>query len=139
GDIGGRQYAAKGKVTITTNTSSDNTLMLNIDIAKGWHINASRVLNKYLIPTALKPALLVSSADCPTFDKVNYPQGELVSLGFQDDELLVYEKSVTLSADLSQNTKSRCQTLAAELSIQACTDEVCQAPEKVQIRAHLKH
>lgn len=139
GDIGGRQYAAKGKVTITTDTSTDNTLTLKIDISKGWHINASRVLSKYLIPTALKPATLVSSADCPIFDKVNYPQGELVSLGFQDDELLVYEKSVTLSTDLSQNTKSRCQTLAAELSIQACTDEVCQAPEKVQIRAHLKH
>ncbi|MFQ3246562.1 MAG: hypothetical protein ACI9SP_003215 [Arenicella sp.] len=142
GDIGSRQYAAKGKVIVTANINSDNTFSLNIDIAKGWHINASQVLNKYLIPTALTPASLGSSDKCLVFEKVSYPKGELVSLGFQEDKLLVYENSVTLSADLSQSTpkstESRCQTLAAELSIQACTDEVCQAPEKIQIRAHFK-
>lgn len=136
GDISTRQYAAKGKVTITANINSDDKLTLNINIAKGWHINASRVLNKYLIPTTLTPASLTSSDECPTFGKVNYPEGELVSLGFQEDELLVYENSVTFSTDLLQSTKSQCQTLAAELSIQACTDEVCQAPEKIQIRAN---
>lgn len=143
GDVGSRQYAAKGKVVVTANINSDNILSLNIDIAKGWHINASRVLNKYLIPTTLTPASQLSSDQCLVFEKVSYPKGELVSLGFQEDKLLVYENSVTLSADLSQSTTqgtmSRCQTLAAELSIQACTDEVCQAPEKIQIRAHLKH
>ena len=60
GDIGSRQYAAKGKVTVTANTSSENKLTVNIDIAKGWHINASQVLNKYLIPTTLAPTSLVS-------------------------------------------------------------------------------
>jgi uncharacterized protein YyaL (SSP411 family) len=139
GDIGSRQYAAKGKVTVTTNTNSDKKLIVNIDIAKGWHINASQVLNNYLIPTTLAPASLISSDECFIFEKVDYPKGELVSLGFQEDELLVYENFVTLSTDLSDDTKSGCQTLAAELSIQACNDEVCQAPEKIQIRAHLKH
>jgi hypothetical protein len=95
------------------------------------------VLNDYLIPTTLTPTSLASSDECPTFEKVDYPEGELVSLGFQEDKLLVYENSATLSTDLSQGTKDRCQILAAELSIQACTDEVCQAPEKIQIRAHL--
>ncbi|MFT5135521.1 MAG: hypothetical protein ACI8XV_000547 [Arenicella sp.] len=137
GDIGTRQYAAKGKVTITTNTNLDNKLTLNINIAKGWHINASQVLNDYLIPTKLAPASFVSSDAYAIFEKVNYPKGKLVSLGFQEEKLLVYENSVTLNADLSQSTKSRYQILAAELSIQACTDEVCQAPEKIQIRAHL--
>ena len=136
GDLGNRQYAAKGKVIITANTNSDNKLTLNINIAKGWHINASQVLNEYLIPTTLTPASLALSDECPTFRNVNYPEGELVSLGFQEDKLLVYENAVTLSTDLSQNTNGRCQILAAELSIQACTDEVCQAPEKIQIRAH---
>jgi hypothetical protein len=139
GDIGDRQYAAKGKVIITAKTSSDNTLTVDIDIAKGWHINASKVLNKYLIPTALTPSARLSSGECLNFERVSYPEGELVSLGFQEDELLVYENSVTLSTGLSGNIKSGCQTLAAELSIQACTDEVCQAPEKIQIRAHLNH
>jgi uncharacterized protein YyaL (SSP411 family) len=136
GDIGSRQYAAKGKVIITTNTNSDNKLTVNINIAKGWHINASQVLNEYLIPTTLTPASLALSDECPKFGNVNYPEGELVSLGFQEDKLLVYENSVTLSSDLSQSNNARCQILAAELSVQACTDEVCQAPEKIQIRAH---
>ncbi|MBL4674561.1 MAG: DUF255 domain-containing protein [Arenicella sp.] len=139
GDIGSRQYAAKGKVTVTANINSENKLTVNIDISKGWHINASQVLNKYLIPTTLAQSSLVPSGECLNFEKVNYPEGELVSLGFQEDKLLVYENSVILSTDLSQDTKSGCQTLAAELSIQACTDEVCQAPEKIQIRAHLNH
>lgn len=139
GDISGRQYAAKGKVTVTANTNENKTLTVHIDISKGWHINASQVLNKYLIPTTLAPASQLSSGECLNFENVNYPEGELVSLGFQEDKLLVYENSVTLSTDLSQGTKSGCQTLAAELNIQACTDEVCQAPEKIQIRAHLNH
>lgn len=132
GEIGKTQYGAKGKVKIRTKTNAEN-ITLDIDIAKGWHINASRVLDEYLIPTTLSPL----PDHCSTLGNVSYPEGKRVSLGFQKDELLVYEHSLRISAKVNHDANTTCHVAAGVLNIQACTDEVCQSPEKLQIRAAL--
>ncbi len=135
-DLGAKQYANKGKVAITTKALRDSA-EITISIADGWHINASQVLNDYLIPTKLKPVALSTNRNCEVLSDVSYPEGQRVNLGFQDDELLLYEGSVTISAawpESSDGSSQRC-VLAAELNLQACNDEVCLPPERVQIRA----
>lgn len=124
------QYAAKSKVTLKT-TLLNQQLKLNIDIEPGWHINASRVLDAHLIPTTLSAV----PDHCSSLSKIHYPEGNIVSLGFQDDDLLVYEDSITITADLPANELESCAVTAAQLRIQACSDEVCQSPETLDIRA----
>lgn len=138
GVTGNRQYAAKGNIVIESNIDSTNRLVLDMHIAEGWHTNASNVLNDYLIATTLTAPSSSSDSACPTLNEVSYPKGHLVSLGFQEDKLLVYEDQTSLTASLTLPSNSNCRIAAAVLNIQACTDQVCLAPEKVQIRAQRK-
>lgn len=134
-DIGMKQYAVKGKLMISTQTQ-EQRVNVQVSIAEGWHINAAKVLNDYLIPTQLRAVLPAASNACQALNNVSYPEGERVSLGFQEDELLVYEGVINMSLAWpeSNGAASRC-AVAAELSVQACNDEVCLPPERVQIRA----
>lgn len=124
-------YGGKGKVTVTTG-ATDNQLTVNIDIAPGWHINADKTLEKDLIPSKLSPL----ENHCTTVSEIQYPEGEMVKLGFQESELLVYEGKTQITASLAA-TDSSCRLIATELRIQACSDEVCLAPETLQIRTPL--
>lgn len=133
GEIISPKYAAKGKIRIDSKLQTSEQLLVTIDIEPGWHINSYRVLEKELIPSRLSA---VTSA-CATIGSVTYPKDELVSLGFQKDELLVYADQIKLLAEVSHVPDSNCQLVAAELHIQACSDEVCLSPEVVQIRGSL--
>jgi len=129
GDTGGKQYAAKGKIAVSTNASDLNQFKLTITVDDGWHINAAQVLSDYLIPTKLTP---ITQGRCPEIGDVSYPKGKLVELGFQEDKLLVYDNTVTLTVT---KTQQNCGVLAADLHVQACSDQVCLPPEKLKIRA----
>lgn len=133
GEISTKQYAAKGNIALSTHSAQPNNIDLTLNIAEGWHVNASTVLSDYLIPTSLKPLNSEASGDCQRPLNVDYPEGQRVTLGFQEDELLVYEKSVTLN--VNREASDQC-ALAATLNLQACTDEVCLPPEEIHIRAY---
>ncbi len=124
------QYAALGRVKISTTVVGDQ-LNIQTDIQPGWHINSYRVLEGDLIPSELKPI----DSECGSITKVNYPGDKRVSLGFQEDELLVYENQVVIISSITPATNNNCNIVAAELKLQACSNEVCMAPELMQIRA----
>ena len=131
---GKRQYAAKGKVSVLTKVDSTQSIELQLNIEDGWHINAAEVLSDYLIPTRLQTNGISNDDSCALVEDVLYPQGKRVSLSFQDEELLVYEGSVSLKAKID-NLPTECSALTAQLQIQACSDEVCLAPDSIEIRA----
>ena len=135
GDLSTRQYAAKGKISIQTKHIEAGTFTVELTIDDGWHVNAAKVLNDYLIPTTLTAATLENADSCP-ISSTNYPDGQRVSLGFQEDELLVYESTTLLKATTTDGliNDEHCR-MAAELKIQACSDEICLAPETINIRA----
>lgn len=128
-EAGSRHYAALGKVRVDSKIDQQK-LLVKITIDPGWHINAFRVIQDNLIPTELLP----TTSQCPTISQVSYPEGELVSLGFQDDALLVYENTVELLADIDWPESANCKLLSSELKIQACSDEVCMLPETLALR-----
>lgn len=135
GDLSAKQYAAKGKISIQTMHLEADTFAVDLTIADGWHVNAAKVLSDYLIPTTLTAATLENTDSC-SISSTNYPNGQRVSLGFQEDELLVYEKTTRLKATTTSDQSSKdCKMAAAELRIQACSDEICLAPEVINIRA----
>lgn len=107
-------YAYDGKIKIQ---SSANKVIL--DIEKGWHINANKVLQKGLITTQL------SSKNLKT---VNYPAAKLINLGFSKDKLAVYDEKITLNFLLKDK-----KFTIAQLNLQACSDKVCLPPQQIKL------
>ncbi|WP_139458315.1 thioredoxin domain-containing protein [Bathymodiolus thermophilus thioautotrophic gill symbiont] len=107
-------YAYDGRIKIQSN---HNQIILNIQ--KGWHINANKVLQKSLIATQL-----ISD----NIKTINYPPAKHINLGFSQDKLAVYDEEITLNFSL----KGKRFTLA-ELTLQACSDKVCLPPQQITL------
>jgi len=107
-----------------------NKLNLKITIAPGWHINSHQVLNEFLIPTSLK----FNSEGCVKQSAIEYPKDKKVTLGFQKEALMVYEGNINIIATIEQNQQLGCRVLTSELKLQTCSDEVCLAPETLQLK-----
>lgn len=129
GELKPIQYASLSRVKISS-TVVGNQFNIQADIQAGWHINSYKVLEGDLIPTVLNP----TRSDCATITDIRYPKDKLVSLGFQDDELLVYENQAIIVAKIKPAIDQSCNIVSAELTIQACSNDVCMAPETIKIR-----
>lgn len=107
-----------------------------LKVREGFHINAHEVSGEYLIPTEI-------SAELPAgfrAAEVTYPKGSLRKFDFSEDQLNVYEGSVTVrmkvaalvSAPLGQ------QDLALKLRYQACNQEACFPPVNLPVSVLLQ-
>ena len=114
----GRGGLADGKLTIT----------IRLEIAEGWHVNAHRPLQEYLIPTEV-------ALDGDGFELVGleYPEAETVTLGFQEEPLAVYQGSVLIRGTIVVAGAGRPAIARLRLTIQACDDEQCLKPEDLVI------
>ncbi len=122
GESGDRQFAARGKVKARARVGAGNQVEVTIDVAPGWHINAEKPLQDYLIGTKLTTA-----SDKPLPGTV-YPEAQKRVLGFQRAELALYEGQVSLSATLPEGES------AVAVQVQACSDEICLAPETLTLK-----
>ena len=120
GEIGAHRFAARGKVKATVVSADGKNVRVSIDIAPGWHINSQQPLQDYLIPTRL------TQANEKPLAKVDYPDPVTRTLGFQQSELNLYEGQVELQGQLPETDAP---TANIELQLQACSDEICLAPE----------
>ena len=130
GEVGAHRYAARGKVKASAVSTEGRTIKLNIDVAPGWHINAEKPLQDYLIPTKL------SQANEVALQSVSYPEPILRTLGFQRSELSLYEGNVELTGNLPDDI-SLAGTADIELQLQACSDEICLPPETLLFKVPL--
>jgi hypothetical protein len=96
------------------------------DIRKGFHINANKVLQDYLIPTSLEAELPKGFR----LVEADYPPGKLWKFDFSPEELLVYEGRVTLRLKLEAAADAPLGTvkLPLRLRYQACNDTMCLPP-----------
>jgi len=108
------------------------------EILPGFHINANKVLEDYLIPTSLlrelpaTPALRLLETD--------YPPGQLKKFEFSDMLLLVYEGAVTLRMKLRAAPDAPLGLLRLPLALryQPCNDKVCLPPVTLPIAVELE-
>ena len=110
-----------------------------LTIPSGYHANANKVLESYLIPTSLK----ITSNGGATVGAVSYPRGVLKKFSFSGDKSLsVYEGrvSMTFNVTVPANFSGNELVVAGDLKVQACDDKTCFAPKtlKVTIRAQVK-
>ena len=99
---GPQQYVAQGRVEAKGRIeAADEGLRLVVDlrIGEGWHINAHDTLQSDLIRTVVT----VDGDRGPwRLGEVDYPEAEVVSLGFQAEPLAVYEGTVQLTSTLDE-------------------------------------
>jgi DsbC/DsbD-like thiol-disulfide interchange protein len=97
-----------------------------IDIPSGYHINSSRPLAKFLIPTALK----IEAPGGIRVGPVSYPRALLRTFSFSPDKLSVYEGRAVLRFNITvpANFNSGVTELRARVKFQSCNDEACFPP-----------
>ena len=108
-----RQVRGNGNIKLHL---KKNRMVLNI--AEGWHLSANKPGYDYLIGTKIEGA----SAD--------WPIGRKAKLGFATQEAFVYEGRLEIPLEIV--------TEKLEVTVQACSDQVCLAPEQALFRAVMR-
>ncbi|MDP1925209.1 MAG: protein-disulfide reductase DsbD family protein [Thiobacillus sp.] len=132
GETGSLQYAARGAVRVSARAVAQGAngarVELTLSIKPGWHINARQPLQDDLVPTTLKPA----TADWRVV-RIDYPQAEVVKLGFQKQALALYQGDATVRAELQRKAATTDDVVPLELRLQSCSDRVCLPPETLRL------
>jgi len=136
GAAGPRQYAARGAVKVYAQVQA-NTLVVDLTIRPGWHIQSHKPLQKELIPTVVG---LEKAVPGWRAGALSYPPPILKTLGFQSEQLALYEGQVRITMDLQQIDSAVAGPLIpVALRVQACDESVCLPPERriLQVSANV--
>jgi hypothetical protein len=104
-------------------------------IQAGFHVNANKVLEDYLIPTTL-------TAELPAGWKLletKYPAGKELKVEFSDKPLNVYEGTFVARIKLTAPADAPLGAVKLPLTLryQACTDTVCLPPVRLALQAEV--
>ena len=107
-------------------------VVLQLNIAKGWHINANPAGQDNLIPTTI-----TVDADIP-FELANvvYPKGRSTHFEFSSEPLNVYEGNLTIPLQLKQKPnvkRDKNVPIMLQLTYQLCNETECLLPQTLDI------
>jgi thiol:disulfide interchange protein DsbD len=129
-----RRAEAAGRVRLDIEPASaelarggDTGLTVRAAIASGWHINAHKPNEPFLIPTELSLTLPPGIAH----GTIRYPEPESKSFAFAPGkQLLVHEGTLVLTTSLTVPADFAGSQVRAEFSLryQACNDTTCAPP-----------
>ncbi|MEA3412027.1 MAG: DUF255 domain-containing protein [Pseudomonadota bacterium] len=142
GESGNPRYAARGAVRVSSRllvsskAPGNGILDVELRLRPGWHVNSHRPLQKDLVPTELR---ITDVPDVRSGGKVSYPPPEIKRLSFLREPLSLYEGTVNLRTGVAIDRKTSGEldavpAVAASLRLQACSDQVCLAPEEILLR-----
>ena len=105
-------------------------------ISPGFHVNAHQPSEDYLIPTKVTADPLPGVFPVET----TYPHGLMRAFRFSKTPLRVYEGSFTVKMKLRANESAPLgpQKLALTVGYQACNQDACLPPTKVQLTADVE-
>ena len=109
-------------------------VILQLNIAEGWHINANLAGQDNLIPTTV-----TVDTDTPMeIVDVAYPKGRSVHFEFSSEPLNVYEGNLTipLKLRLKSNIEKNTQ-VTLKLTYQSCNETECLLPQTLDISLKL--
>ena len=136
GDIGPDEYAANGAIKISAQQSSienKRSVLITLQIAPDWHINTNQPLQDYLIPLKLK---LINNQSHWQLHNIKYPEPIYKVLEFDGGKLALHEDTVEIDAELVSSSKLKKiedKRIDLQLQLQACSNEICLPPEKVNL------
>lgn len=104
-----------------------------VGVMQGFHMQAHKPSEDYLIPTVLTAKLPIGFKELGT----SYPPGIEKKLSFVDKPLLVYTGQFTIRAKFSAaaNAPLGKMKLPFTLQYQACNDSVCLPPVRIPVAA----
>ncbi|HSS20646.1 MAG TPA: protein-disulfide reductase DsbD domain-containing protein [Pyrinomonadaceae bacterium] len=116
-------------VEISAGGSADATVQLTIQA--GYHVNANPPTFPYLRPTTLA----VPPADGIKVGFITYPKPLNKTFPFAEKPLAIYEGETEVKVNLKSDKTAQLgqRSIPATLSIQACDDQVCYAPGKLEL------
>jgi len=143
GDTGPRQYAAQGAVRVRARAVPGHAengslpagghLNIEIEMAPGWHINAHRPLQDYLVPTALAGAEGRGWA----LGDPSYPTPKVLRLSFAQEPLALYQGRARIEAPYERSQGSAgsgpSPSIPLRVRLQACSDRLCRPPETLAL------
>jgi thiol:disulfide interchange protein DsbD len=105
------------------------TVVMNIP--SGYHVNSSRPLEKFLIPTQLK----VEAPNGIRVGAVGYPRAVLRKFQFSKNRVSVYEGKPTMSFSVAvpRDSATGSQEIKLRLRYQSCNDESCFPPQNKDV------
>jgi thiol:disulfide interchange protein DsbD len=105
-------------------------------ISPGFHVNAHEPSEEYLIPTKL----LVDLPRGFVLVDTTYPRGVMRAFRFSKTQLRVYEGSFTMLMNLraEAGTPLGPKKIGLTVGYQACNQDACLPPTKVQVTAELE-
>lgn len=106
-----------------------------MDIPSGYHVNSSKPLEKFLIPTTLK----VEAPNGIRVGPVSYPRAVLRRFKFSESRVSVYEGRPTMrfSITVPKTFNSDSAEMKVRLRYQSCNDEVCFPPQTSELSLQL--
>lgn len=104
---------------------------LVMDIPSGYHVNSSRPLEKFLVPTQLK----IEAPDGIRVGAVSYPKAVLRNFKFSKNKVSVYEGRATMRVNVivPASFTSESAELKARLRYQSCNEEACFPPQTREV------
>ncbi|HWC64755.1 MAG TPA: protein-disulfide reductase DsbD domain-containing protein, partial [Thermoanaerobaculia bacterium] len=108
------------------------TLTIEGTIAAGWHVNAHKPSEDYLIPTEAK----ITAPAGLSFSDLAYPAAQMVKFSFSEKPLAVYAGKfrITGTGAVPKGAAPGAKTIEGALSFQPCHDQQCLAPASVPFR-----
>ena len=107
-------------------------LRIDATLSAGWHVNAHKPSEDYLIPTEVK----VPPVEGLAFAEFVYPPAESIKFAFADKPLAVYKGKFAVNARVTVAAgASGRREIRGTLAFQPCSDEQCLAPASVPFTA----
>ena len=101
------------------------TATVAFTVARGWHINADKVDDEFLIPSKLEFA----PAAGLEITSIGYPPAKSVTLAISDKPLKAWDGRVEITVTGKAAGTAK---LVGAFTSQACNNAVCQPPEEMQ-------
>ncbi len=114
--------------SVITFTDQPVTLIVELTIDRGHHINGPTPSLDHLSPTRLTLA-----GNAPAALGVKYPPTRRARYAHTEESLDIYEGAVTLTATLTLTTSAPIDTLHLLLRYQPCTDLACLRPQQLEL------
>jgi thiol:disulfide interchange protein DsbD len=109
---------------------------VRVTLEEGWHVNADRPLEDFLIPTELA----VSPPDGITVRRIAYPEALMLESEMSEGPMAVFESEflIGIVLQVGEDVAPGTYPITSTLSYQACNDRFCIAPASREVVSSLK-
>ena len=121
-------------VTATAEVKDQKGAMFNVilqlNIAEGWHMNANPAGQDNLIPTTV-----TLDTDIPMeIVDIAYPKGKSAHFEFSNEPLNVYEGNLTIPLKLRlKSNRKKSTSVTLKLTYQPCNETECLLPQELDV------